>query len=265
MAAAGQHQGPIIVFDWDCTITCKHLFKVLAGWPQYCGALSEWCSHRDIPDPIKIPMKESIVERMAFGGGAEGEELLRRVFREFMMGGEERIAAVKDVLTELRTVHKCTLCVLTRGETASLRILFDKIIPDWAPLFEGGWIANTFNDYFTCDASGALSAQMPGLSTVGTRGGEVTKEAILEAIFPFTQETVMLVDDSISRGSTLISSTAPGERGGSIQLLDLPLEADGLNAESMAQLRAMVGGDGGIAELARAKKAALGGGGGGGM
>ncbi len=58
------------------------------------------------------------------------------------------------------------------------------------------------------------------------------------------------------------SSTAPGERGGSIQLLDLPLEADGLNAESMAQLRAMVGGDGGIAELARAKKAALGGGGG---
>ena len=82
------------------------------------------------------------------------------------------------------------------------------------------------------------------------RGGEVTKEAILEAIFPFTQETVMLVDDSISRGSTLISSTAPGERGGSIQLLDLPLEADGLNAESMAQLRAMVGGDGGIAELA---------------
>ena len=202
------------------------------------------------------------MERMAFGGGAEGEELLRRVFREFMMGGEERIAAVKDVLTELRTVHKCTLCVLTRGETASLRILFDKIIPDWAPLFEDGWIANTFNDYFTCDASGALSAQMPGLSTVGTRGGEVTKEAILEAIFPFTQETVMLVDDSISRGSTLISSTAPGERGGSIQLLDLPLEADGLNAESMAQLRAMVGGDGGIAELARAKKAALGGGGG---
>ena len=27
--------GPVIVFDWDCTITCKHMFKVLAGWPGY--------------------------------------------------------------------------------------------------------------------------------------------------------------------------------------------------------------------------------------
>ena len=28
--------GPIIVFDWDCTITATHMFKVLSGWSGYC-------------------------------------------------------------------------------------------------------------------------------------------------------------------------------------------------------------------------------------
>ena len=245
--------GPIVVFDWDCTVTCQHLYKILAGWPRYCGPFSEWCDAQGIPDPIKIPLRHgSIVERMAFGGGEEGDEMLRRAFREFMMGGEARIAAIKELLVELRTVHGCTLCVLTRGETASLRILFDKVLPDWAPLFEGGWIANTANEYFTCDASGALSEQMPGLTT-----GGASKENMLEQLFPFDSHTVMLVDDSISRGSRLASSTAPGELGGGvIHLLDLPLEQRGLDGPSMAMLRQAVGGEGGLADLARAQKAA---------
>ena len=37
----------------------------------------------------------------------------------------------------------------------------------------------------------------------------------------------MLVDDSISRGGTVLASTAPGEKGGEISLLDLPMERDG--------------------------------------
>lgn len=115
------------------------------------------------------------------------------------MGGEERTSRIKALLTELREKHCCRLCVLTRGETASLRIFFEKVVPDWAPLFEGGWIANTFNDYFTVSpspssggpASGeaagySLSLQTPNLSTVG-RYGECTKEMILEAVFPFVR------------------------------------------------------------------------------
>ena len=245
--------GPIVVFDWDCTVTSQHLYKILAGWPRYCAPFSEWCDAQGIPDPIKIPLRHgSIVERMAFGGGEEGDEMLRRAFREFMMGGEARIAAIKELLVELRTVHGCTLCVLTRGETASLRILFDKVVPDWAPLFEGGWIANTANEYFTCDASGALSEQMPGLTT-----GGASKENMLEQLFSFDSHTVMLVDDSISRGSRLACSTAPGELGGGIiHLLDLPLEQRGLDGPSMAMLRQAVGGEGGLVDLARAQKAA---------
>ncbi len=37
----------------------------------------------------------------------------------------------------------------------------------------------------------------------------------------------MLVDDSISRGGSVVASSAPGERGGNISLLDLPMERDG--------------------------------------
>ena len=246
--------GPIVVFDWDCTITSQHLFKILSGWSGFTAieSFTKWCADEGIPNPIDIPLKHgSIVERMAFGGGEEGDGILRKMFREFMMGGEQRIADIRELLVDLRTKHDCTLCVLTRGETASLRILFDKVLPDWAPLFVGGWIANTANEYFTCDASGALSEQMPGLTT-----GGASKENMIEELFPFDSHTVMLVDDSITRGGSLTSSTAPGELGGGvIHLLDLPLEAGGLNGESMAMLRRKVGGEGGLADLARAQKA----------
>jgi endonuclease/exonuclease/phosphatase family metal-dependent hydrolase len=244
--------GLIVVFDWDCTVTSRHLYKILAGWSAYCGPFSDWCVAQDIPDPIKIPMRHgSIVERMAFGGGEEGDEMLRRAFCDYMMGGEARIASIKELLVELHTVHGCTLCVLTRGETASLRVVFDKVLPDWAPLFEGGWVANTANEYFTCDASGMLSEQMSGLTT-----GGASKENMLEQLFPFDSHTVLLVDDSISRGSRLVSSTTPGELGGGvIHLLDLPLEQRGLDGPSMAMLRQVVAGEGGLAELAHAQKA----------
>lgn len=185
------------------------------------------------------------------------------------------MAQVKAALTTLKHTHGCRLCVLTRGDTASLRIVFDKVLDQsWAELFEGGWIANTFNDYFTCSGTGALSATTPGLTTIG-REGDGSKESIIEAVFPFSEEVVMLVDDSISRGSIIAATSAPGNRGGSISLLDLPMEKDGLDATSIALLLSLVDGDGGLAELSAAQArgkyqlpvgaAAAGAGGGGGV
>ena len=245
--------GPIIVFDWDCTITATHMFKVLSGWEGYCEPFSAWCVEQGIDDPLRIPVRESICERMEFGGGAAGLAALKKVFVTFFMGGEERMAQVKAALTTLKHTHGCRLCVLTRGDTASLRIVFDKVLDEsWAELFEGGWIANTFNDYFTCSGTGALSATTPGLTSIG-REGDGSKESIIEAVFPFTDEVVMLVDDSISRGSILAATSAPGNHGGSISLLDLPMEKDGLDATSIALLLSLVDGDGGLAELSAAK------------
>eukprot|EP01043_Picozoa_sp_COSAG02_P019395 COSAG02_NODE_932_length_15816_cov_15.913088_4_plen_317_part_00 len=208
------------------------------------------------------------MKSQGFGGN---DEHLRKCMIEYFMGGEVRTAKIKELLTELHEKHGCRLCVLTRGEAAALRIFFELVAPDWAPLFEGGWIGDTSNNYFTVnpsrtsggarglnDESGGgyvLSGQAPNLSTVG-RYGECTKELILESVFPFvrarsncvlqslvtldvchswacdyyavqTENAVMLVDDSISSGGSLVASSAPGNRGGKLSLLDLPIEQDG--------------------------------------
>ena len=64
---------------------------------------------------------------------------------------------MKAALTTLKQTHSCRLCILTRGDTASLRVIFDTVLDQsWAALFEGGWIANCFQDYFTTTASGAF-------------------------------------------------------------------------------------------------------------
>lgn len=134
-----------------------------------------------------------------FGGN---NEHLRKCMIEYFLGGKVRTAKIQELLTELHEKHGCRLCVLTRGEAAALRIFFELVVPDWAPLFEGGWIGDTSNNYFTVnpsrtaggagglnDESGGgyvLSEQAPNLSTVG-RYGECTKELILESIFPFVR------------------------------------------------------------------------------
>ena len=78
---------------------------------------------------------------------------------------------------------------------------------------------------------GALSGTTPGLTS---SRADASKESIIEAVFPFTHEVVMLVDDSISSNFELTASSAPGDNGGTISLLDLPLETDGLDGKSIA-------------------------------
>lgn len=228
---------PVVVFDWDCTITSRHMFKTLAGWDGYGDELSNFCAKRDITDPLSLPMDFSICERMQFGGGVEGDALLRTVFIEFFMGGAKRAAEIKKLLATLRS-DGTTLCVLTRGETHSLHVLFDTVLQDWAPLFQGGWIGNTLNDFFTVESDGSLSSVDTGLSDIN---GDCTKQQLLESIFPFTKHAVLLVDDDISpETNKVLASSAPGARGGAISLLDLPLEKDGLQPTSISLLLSLV-------------------------
>lgn len=227
----------VVVFDWDCTITSRHMFKTLAGWEGYGDELSNFCAKRDITDPLSLPMEISICERMQFGGGTEGDALLRTVFIEFFMGGQKRAAGIKELLTTLRS-EGATLCILTRGETHSLHVLFDTVLEDWGALFEGGWIGNTLNDFFTIEPDGSLSSVSTGLSAIT---GECTKQQLLESVFPFTKYLVLLVDDDISpETDKVLASSAPGARGGSISQLDLPLEKDGLQPTSISLLLSLV-------------------------
>ena len=36
--------GSVVVFDWDCTVTCKHMYKCLAGWGGFAEDMDAWCS-----------------------------------------------------------------------------------------------------------------------------------------------------------------------------------------------------------------------------
>ena len=33
----------VCVFDWDCTVTCKHMYKCLAGWDGFADNMDSWC------------------------------------------------------------------------------------------------------------------------------------------------------------------------------------------------------------------------------
>jgi hypothetical protein len=252
-ANAAASTAAVVVFDWDCTVTSRHMFKTLAGWDGYSAELSAWCDAQGITDPLSIPMDFSICERMQFGGGAKGDALLRTVFIEFFMGGEKRATEIKDMLTTLRA-DGATLCVLTRGETHSLHVLFDTVLRDWAVLFEGGWIGNTLNDFFTVSSDGTLSSVGTGLSEIS---GECTKQQLLESLFPFTEHRVLLVDDDISpETNKVIASSAPGADGGTIAQLDLPLEMDGLQPTSMKMVLSIVSSLGSTGDAAAAAAAA---------
>ena len=236
--AATQQQGagpggagrpPVVVFDWDCTITERHMFFCFENGAEdawhHAQHFSGWCKECDIPDPLLVLPREGLtlddllLERMSFGGGPEGDALLRRVFIEYFMGGQERLAQVQALLTELKYTHGCRLCVLTKGSQPSLKKVFDDVLTDWWEFFDG-WVSAE-GDWIGAvrEARTELNA-----SAQGSLGELHDKKDILEAYFPFTEHRVMLVDDSESQDTDAVSADAvgvtsvPGHNGGAIEV-----------------------------------------------
>jgi hypothetical protein len=270
--AAGAGAGPlpfgtparVVVYDWDCTITSRHMFKVLSDWSGYAEDFERWCTAQNIPSPLREPLDPSrgIVSRMEFGGGDAGRALLRRVIREYFLGGEERVAELTAHFQRLQAAEGggCKLCVLTRGETASLRLAFEVGVPEWSPYFVGGWIANARQQYFTITSSNSSSGSLSPLAENLCGSGlparsRWTKEQIIASLYPLpgyaqqpdqTRELLLLVDDSITTGSRLQPGTDDAGAGGAqqeehgVRQLDLPYEREGLDAESMRLVEAIV-------------------------
>jgi len=148
--------------------------------------------------------------------------------------------------------------------------VFEAAVPEWSPLFAGGWVANTKQQYFTCERDGALSEVESALFK--GRGGS-SKEAMIATLCepppqpprghrpprPPTRtsdaagclqpdpadayqdcgaerELLLLVDDSISQGGKVERMQ---HRLG-LELLDLPYEREGLDDASMQLIEAMV-------------------------
>mmetsp|Transcript_30189 Transcript_30189/g.70455 ORF Transcript_30189/g.70455 Transcript_30189/m.70455 type:complete len:284 (+) Transcript_30189:73-924(+) len=240
VASASEAAGVVVCFDWDCTITSRHMYKAFAGgqWSEvHSKPFEEWCKRNQIPNPMSVKLQRSIIDRM-FVTEARGEEYLRQAFREYFLGGEARIQMLTQLFQSLLE-EKCVLCILTRGDASSLRLCFDKAIPEWSTLFSSGWIGDTSGEYFRSDSKGQLSPARDGLHS---GRNEQQKEAILEEHFPFTTNKVILVDDSIIPNSTKTNTikTRDGRKGGLIHLLDLPTEKLGINEESSDMLLGLV-------------------------
>lgn len=229
--------GSVVCFDWDCTITVKHMYKAYAGWDVYAQDLAIWCHNQRIANPLDIPWRGSIVDRMVFDGNSD---LFRYVICNYFLGGPERVEMLKKLFSTLRQRYCATICILTRGEVAALHHVMKRALPEWAWFFAGGWVGDTRNEYFSLEDPSEIGALQQGLAKNVPPGEEAEKEDILEARFPFGAHQVLLVDDSISTDRSMRAGVSTGRRGGCFQYLDLPHEGDGIDEVACAEIERLV-------------------------
>mmetsp|Transcript_64560 Transcript_64560/g.120178 ORF Transcript_64560/g.120178 Transcript_64560/m.120178 type:complete len:290 (+) Transcript_64560:96-965(+) len=236
----------VVCFDWDCTITCRHMYKAFAGgqWSQvHSKPFQAWCQEHQLPNPLSARARSSVTDRMLCledAIGASGAQHVKVICREYFLGGEERIKMLVRLFKALQD-GKCILCILTRGEAPALRLCFERAIPELACYFTQGWIGDTSGEYFKVGEDGKISRMKTGLHTSNS-AREPPKEAILEENFSLTKQKVVLVDDSIIPQSTkgITIKTQKGESSGLIHQLDLPFEKVGIDEDASAKLLGLV-------------------------
>jgi hypothetical protein len=144
----------VVVLDWDCTITAQHMHKDTGKRDRSRGGMhsehfEDWCQHNGV-DSSRSRAGLSAVDKFDFGPDTE------RVVVEYFFGGSERVAQLTAFFEWLKA-QGVQLCILTSGETAAVRQLFDAGIAPWAALFgAGGWIANTYDEYFVTEEDGRV-------------------------------------------------------------------------------------------------------------
>ena len=148
----------MVVLDWDCTITSQHMHKDTGKRDRSRGGMhsehfEDWCRRNGV-DSSRSRAGLSSVDRLDFGPDTE------RVVVEYFFGGSERVAQLTAFLEWLKA-QGVQLCILTSGETAAVRQLFESGIAPWAALFGGGgWIANTYDEYFVTEEDGRVGKCM---------------------------------------------------------------------------------------------------------
>lgn len=148
----------VVVLDWDCTITSQHMHKDTGKRDRSRGGMhsehfEDWCQRNGV-DSSRSRSGLSSVDRLDFGPDTD------RVVVEYFFGGRERVAQLTAFFEWLKA-QGVQLCILTNGETAAVRQLFEAGIAPWAALFgAGGWIANTYDEYFVTDEDGRVGRSL---------------------------------------------------------------------------------------------------------
>eukprot|EP00929_Paragymnodinium_shiwhaense_P018465 TRINITY_DN12919_c0_g1_i1.p1 TRINITY_DN12919_c0_g1~~TRINITY_DN12919_c0_g1_i1.p1 ORF type:complete len:292 (-),score=27.06 TRINITY_DN12919_c0_g1_i1:255-1079(-) len=221
----------VIGFDFDCTLTVRHFFKVFAmGYLKgnmlvhdHCAAFAAFCKARGIKPKLQA-IPDGLWSGNAMGAALEdfsqanGEDAFRDVFREVFCGGEERIRIVADWLENARRClgadHAVEFAIVTAGISSTvLRGL--SVVPEWQPYFPLSRVWDTSQGRHK---HGSVIAM---------------KAFLLRDLCPDAAH-VVLVDDSLSHDEpqkwTLDIARVEVFRG------ELPYEGSGLSASSLAQL-----------------------------
>mmetsp|Transcript_46153 Transcript_46153/g.83175 ORF Transcript_46153/g.83175 Transcript_46153/m.83175 type:complete len:239 (+) Transcript_46153:112-828(+) len=200
-------------FDFDCTLTVRHFFKVFA-WcyaqrssaHPHCKAFYDWCRERDVEHEIQElldpsdPMSSALEDFCRHAG----EKVFHEVFREVFLGGDERITMVASWLESMRQ-KGVEFGIVTAGtSTAVLRAL--SAAPEWQPFFPSVRIWDT----------------QQGRHSIRSLAGH--KVLMLRDICP-TACRIVLVDDSIERDRPPQWVLDAAQ----VSLVDLPYEGPGVD------------------------------------
>lgn len=215
----------LIGFDWDCTLTVQHFFKVFAwGYAQgqdlsgpRCEAFVEWCKAHDKSfrgrglghqDDIMVEAVEDFCRQA-------GEDAFNAVVREVFLGGPERIALIASWLEEMRGAG-VEFAIVTAGISATvLRAL--TAVPEWLPFFGSSHIWDVSQ----------------GRHSIASVAG--MKALILRDLCPKATR-ILLVDDSLCRD-------APPPwvlQGAAVETFELPYEGPGVTKDSLKAIEAAV-------------------------
>ena len=228
---AGAGAGPrcLIGFDFDCTLTVRHFFKVFAhGYLKgdmtahpHCAAFAAFCKQRKLPAKVG-PVPPGLWQGNPMGAVLEafcehaGEAAFRQLFREVFCGGEARIRLVADWLDRMGRAG-VEFAVVTAGvSTSALRGL--AAVPEWRHHFP--------------------PSRVWDVSQARHRTGSVMamKAFILRELRPDARR-IVLVDDSLERDEPPAWALEVAQ----VEMLEgqLQYEGAGMSAESLAALESL--------------------------
>eukprot|EP00928_Gymnodinium_smaydae_P040549 TRINITY_DN27491_c0_g1_i1.p1 TRINITY_DN27491_c0_g1~~TRINITY_DN27491_c0_g1_i1.p1 ORF type:complete len:351 (-),score=81.23 TRINITY_DN27491_c0_g1_i1:54-1076(-) len=218
----------LVGFDFDCTLTVRHFFKVFAhGFLKgdmtahpHCAAFGAWCKSRRLPVRMVAP-PPGIWAGNAMGAALEafccraGEEGFRQLFREVFLGGDERIRLVADALARLQRAG-AELCIVTAGSSgAVLRAL--AAVPEWRPFFPPSLVWDVSQARHKAGSVMAMKALM------------------LRDLRP-AAERIVLVDDSLERDPPPAWALEVAEVVVDVCAGSLPYEGSGLGESALASI-----------------------------
>eukprot|EP00929_Paragymnodinium_shiwhaense_P029114 TRINITY_DN16762_c0_g1_i3.p1 TRINITY_DN16762_c0_g1~~TRINITY_DN16762_c0_g1_i3.p1 ORF type:complete len:581 (+),score=122.18 TRINITY_DN16762_c0_g1_i3:92-1834(+) len=215
----------LIGFDFDCTLTVKHFFKIFAwGYMHsnlqahpHCMDFFKWCEEHELGfEPIRQPDQHDPMNcALDHFCGLHGLETFHKLFREVLLGGEDRIRLVADWLQGMQDAG-CEFCIVTAG-TSSAVMRGLAAVPEWQQYFPSNRVWDT--------QQGRHAARR-------SVGGQ--KALMMRDIYPEAQK-ILFVDDA------LVKDPAPewtlAAAGVHVFHGNLPYEGPGIHAGNLPHIK----------------------------